>query len=81
MLKELQKELDMITQKFRFIKAVSTEEINFKNMNKSEMKQELKNMNYKPHPEDGNYKYLLKMPITSLCKDKMLELEEQMKEK
>jgi hypothetical protein len=81
MLKELEKELELITQKFRFIKAVSTEEINFKNMNKSEMNQELKNKNYKPLSEDGDYEYLLRMPIWSLCKDKMLELEKQMKEK
>lgn len=48
---------------------------------KSEMNKEKKSKDLKPQSEDGDYKYLLKMPIWSLCKDKMLDLEKQMRDK
>lgn len=41
------------------------------------MQQDLKNRKFDPS-EEGDYDYLLKMPLWSLCKDKMLELENQM---
>ena len=76
MLKVIKADLNLITQKFKFIKGVSTGQINFKDLSKNQMVQTLKDLNFSPSSEDGgDYNYLLKMPMWSLCKDKMDELE------
>jgi len=38
------------------------------------MQEDLKIRKFEPS-EDGDFDYLLKMPLWSLCKDKMIELE------
>ena len=79
--KIIKSDLKIITQKFKFIKGVSTGDINFKDMNKTEMAQTLKAKGFEPSSEDGDFDYLLRMPLWFLCKDKMNELETQMTQK
>ena len=80
MIKVVKRELNVATNKYNFIKGVSTQTIVFKNLKKAQMVQTLKDHGFM-ESEDGDYDYLLRMPIWSLCEDKMRELEQVVKDK
>jgi hypothetical protein len=77
----LRADLKILTSKFRFIKGISDGSIDFKKMSKPEMIRLLKDKKFEPSSEDGDFDYLLRMPLWSLCTDKMNELEDQMTKK
>ena len=77
----LRADLKILTSKFRFIKGISDGSIDFKKMSKPEMIQLLKDKKFEPSSEDDDFDYLLRMPLWSLCTDKMNELEDQMTKK
>ena len=77
----LRADLKILTSKFRFIKGISDGSIDFKKMSKPDMIQLLKDKKFEPSSEDGDFDYLLRMPLWSLCTDKMNELEDQMTKK
>ncbi len=80
LIKVVKRELNVATNKYNFIKGVSTQTIVFKNLKKAQMVQTLKDHGFM-ESEDGDYDYLLRMPIWSLCEDKMRELEQVVKDK
>ena len=79
MLKELQKEIDLLEIKIRFINDFIEERIQIIRQNKAKIEQQLISLEYPKINE--TYDYLLKMPIYNLTQDKIDEFEKLFQEK
>lgn len=72
-LAELQHDMDMFTNKIRFIREVVTEVLKVHKMKKNELEAYLDYNKYTKF--DSSFDYLVKIPIYNLTKDKVQELE------
>lgn len=80
LIKEVRAELSILTQKFRFIQGILKREIQFGDMNKQQMVEYLKSKNFTPS-EEGDFDFLLSMPLWSLCSDKLADLQNKIEQK
>jgi DNA topoisomerase-2 len=80
-LQNLQKHIDFLENKRRFIKAVVSEQVKVHNMKLSELNDYLSHAKPKPYDlHEGKYDYLTRIPIYNFTKDKVDELEKEVKE-
>ena len=79
MMGELQKEIDILQIKIRFIMEFIEEKIKISNVKKTEIIEQLEVGEYLK--QDDSYDYLLKMPIYNLTKDKIDEFTELLNNK
>ena len=79
MLEELQKDIDLLEIKIRFINDFIEEKIQIIRQNKSKIEAQLVKLTY-PKVNDS-YDYLLKMPIYNLTQEKIEEFEKSFQEK
>lgn len=79
LLNKLNNDLKIICSKYIFIKGVVDETINIKNKLKDDIIKQIENIN-KIIKIDNTYDYLLKMPLYSLTKEKLIELIEKIKQ-
>ena len=79
MLQELQKEIDLLEIKIRFINDFIEERLHIIRQNKAKIEEQLVTLKY-PKINDS-YDYLLKMPIYNLTQDKIDEFEKLFKER
>jgi len=74
------KDIEDLSNKFRFIYAVVNNEIIINKKGKKDIESQLeKYTEISPSADENNYEYLLKMPIYSLTLEKMNELEQSIK--
>jgi len=81
----LKKEMTILNNKRRFIEGVNSGEISLRNKTKQQIIDMLKAMKFDPYPskdqdeegggEASNFSYLLGMPLWSLTKEKITELQ------
>lgn len=80
-LKQLKKELDIISYKVKFIRYIFSKKIIVNNKPKKNIIQQLEKLKFPMFSlhenEESSYNYLLNMPIYSLSKEKIEELEKQ----
>lgn len=74
---QLEKDMDVMRNKIRFIKSVVTKKIDVTRMKKSELEEHLTSSNYLL--VNDTYDYLLRIPIYNLTTDKVKELEDEYK--
>lgn len=74
---QLEKDMEVMENKIRFIKAVVLEDVKVSKLKKAELELYLTNNNYLLVHE--SYEYLLKIPIYNLTKDKVSEIEDEYK--
>lgn len=79
LLNKLNNELKITCSKYVFIKGVVDETIDIKNKLKNDIIKQIENIN-KIIKIDNSYDYLLKMPLYSLTKEKLIELIEKIKQ-
>ena len=80
-LQNLQKHIDFLENKRRFIKAVVSEQVKVHNMKLAELNDYLSHAKPKPYDlHEGKYDYLTRIPIYNFTKDKVDELEKEVKE-
>lgn len=75
LLVEIKKDIEMLKIKIRFINMFIEDKIQIIKKNKKEIEGQLETLEFRK--VDGNFDYLIKMPIYSLSKDKMDELQEK----
>ena len=75
----LDKDLQVLQNKVRFVKQVVSNEIPVSTMKKEELLAKLKVLKYDMY--NDSYDYLIRIPIYNFTKDKVKELEAEMKEK
>lgn len=80
-LEQLQKELDLISYKAKFIINVIEKKIKVNNRKKANIESKLFVLKFPKLGKDESYQYLLGMPIYSLTFEKVQELKNQLKEK
>lgn len=80
LIKEVKAELSILIQKHRFIQGILQREIQFGDMNKQQMVEYLKNKNF-TLSEEGDFDFLLSMPLWSLCSDKLADLKTKIEQK
>ena len=80
-LEQLQKELDLISYKAKFIINVIEKKIKINNRKKKDIESKLFVLKFPKLGKDESYQYLLGMPIYSLTFEKVQELKNQLKEK
>lgn len=80
LIKEVKAELKILTQKHRFIQGILKRDIVFADMNKQQMADYLKTKNFTPS-EEGDFDFLLQMPLWSLCSDKLADLQTKLEQK
>jgi len=78
-LNQLQKELDLLTWKCKFILMVVNKELKVNNKKKADIEEDL--IKHKFPKIENSYNYLLSMPIYNLTKEKIEELKKQRDEK
>ena len=90
---KLQRDLDVISARVRFIKAILDDEIILKGKDEEQLEQELETLEYpkftkglleyNPKEENPNpsYDYLVSMPIRSMTKKRIEDLEKQLDDK
>lgn len=76
-IEQLEKDMEIMKNKIRFIKAVVNEEVKVSTLKKVELEQYLETHSYLL--VNDNYDYLLKIPIYNLTKDKVAEIEDEYK--
>ena len=79
MLQELQKEIDLLEIKIRFINDFIEERLHIIRQNKAKIEEQLVTLKY-PKINDS-YDYLLKMPIYNLTQDKIDEFEKHFQDR
>ena len=77
-LNQLQKSIEVLEQKIRFIRNVITNQIVFKGKNKQRLVAELQQRGYKT--VSGTYDYLLSQPIWNMTSEKIQTSETQLQE-
>lgn len=80
LLKMLKNELEVLVAKYLFCKGIIEKTIVVSNKKKDEIVVQLEKIE-KIIKVDGSYDYLLRMPISSITREKMEELHEQIKQK
>lgn len=80
LLKTIRSELEILVSKYLFCKGIIEKTILVANKKKDEIIQQLEQIE-KIIKVDESYDYLLRMPIHSVSKDKMIELHDQIKQK
>lgn len=78
-LNKLNNDLKLLCSKYIFIKNVIEETINIKNKSKDIIIKQIENFD-KIIKLDNSYEYLLKLPLYSLTKEKLIELKEKIKQ-
>merc|ERR1711871_1164747 len=87
MLAKMENDIEILKQKMMFILGIIDEEIIINKRSKDNITQQLVNKQFKKMDssntfnEDGNYNYLISMPIYSLTLEKKIELEKDYNEK
>lgn len=76
-IEQLEKDMDVMRNKIRFIKAVVNEEVKVSKLQKSELEKYLDTNNYLL--VNDTHDYLLRIPIYNLTKDKVAEIEDEYK--
>lgn len=71
---KLQKDIDMLNNKIRFIRAIISKEIEVSAYKKVELEELLGKLGYQKF--DDSYDYLVRIPIYNMTKDKVQELED-----
>lgn len=74
-IQQLEKDMELLHNKMRFIKEVVSEELKVSKLTKVQLETHLQEGEYKLH--NDTYDYLLKIPIYNLTKDKVKELEDE----
>lgn len=74
---ELDKELNVLDWKMKFIKGVIEGKINVNNQTKDKISEQLDKLKFPKLSENKSYDYLLSMPIYSLTKEKIDELQKK----
>lgn len=72
---DLQKQLDVLKNKERFIKEVIEDTLVIIRRDEKEISTELEDKNYDKDPQDNTYNYLLRLPIRTLTSNKLTELD------
>ncbi len=80
-LKQLKYELDMISNKVKFILMVVNDELIVNKRKRAELEEELEENEFEKMGNNESYDYLLGMPIYQLTHEKIEELKKQEKEK
>jgi DNA topoisomerase-2 len=80
-LSQLKYDLDMISNKVKFILMVVDEELIINKRKRTELEKELEENEFDKMGANENYDYLLSMPIYQLTHEKIEELKKQEKEK
>lgn len=80
-IKQFQFDLDIIEAKIRFIKEYTESVIDINKKSKSYIIELLEKRKYPTFEPKNNYDYLIEMPIISISKDRIVELEKQQQKK
>lgn len=80
-IKQFQFDLDIIEAKIRFIKEYTESVIDINKKTKSYIIELLQKRKYPTFEPKNNYDYLIEMPIISISKDRIVELEKQQQKK
>ena len=87
LLSKMKNDIEILKQKMMFILGIINEEIIINKRSKDNITQQLENKEFKKMDssntfnEDGNYNYLISMPIYSLTLEKKIELEKDYNDK
>ena len=77
MIEQIKRQLLIVTNKKRFISEIINDKLVIKNMKQMELYKDLEDRGY-DKMEAGDYGYLLKMSITSMTTDKVMDLEDEL---
>jgi DNA topoisomerase-2 len=81
LINKLQEELVVLDAKVRFISEYTSGKLNINNVSKDDIFKKLQKTKYPTHPIEGGYDFLMKMPLYSLTKERIEDLQQSAKKK